>query len=443
MLKFERRYRAEFTIGSKSDTGQFVPEETVIIEYPFTCQFSIDLGIYTSSNSAQFQFINLPKEVQAKLWLDIFNRGKKYINMVFYAGYGDNLAACFYGILTFCTSQRASGSVDFVTEMTANNTIELARYGFLNRTYTQGTRLYEILKAVVQESNLKLGYVTPELDVEIPRDKTFIGQTLDLLGREYGGYEIYIDNDQLNILGENDVVPGEIMVITDDSGLLGSPRRANAYTEVDLLFEPQLKAGQAIELMSKSMPQFNRAYKIVQIKHTGIISPVVCGKLTTTAILTMFEEEPRPLDKPKVATYNGKATNGIWQKPVNGVVSSPFGKRAQPTKGASTNHKGMDIAAPINTPVFSPANGLVIFAGWQGGYGKTIEIDNGYINNKKVSSLFGHLNSWIVQNNQAVTKGDLIGYVGSTGVSTGSHLHFEVKEDGKQVNPTIYIGNYG
>lgn len=443
MLKFERRYRAEFTIGSKNEVGQFVPEETIVIEYPFTCQFSINLGIYTSSNFAKFQFYNLPKEVQAKLWLDIFNRGKKYINIVFYAGYGENLVACFYGLLTFCTSQRASGSVDFITEMSATNTIELARYGFLNRTYTQGTRLYEILNAVAQESNLKLGYVTPELDIKLPRDKTFIGQTLDLLGREYGGYEIFIENNQLNILGETDVIPGEIMVITDESGLLGSPRRANAYTEVDTLFEPQLKPGQAIELLSQSMPQFNRAYKIVEIKHSGIISPVTSGKLTTTVILTMFEKNPNLLAKPQIATYNGKSTNGIWQKPVNGVVSSPFGKRKQPIKGASSNHKGMDIAAPLNTPVYAPANGLVIFAGWQGGYGKTIEIDNGIINEKRVSSLYGHLNSWIVQNNQTVSKGEIIGYVGSTGNSDGFHLHFEVKEDGKQVNPIIYIGNYG
>lgn len=443
MLKFERRYRAEFVIGKRDNGGNRTPEETIIIEYPTTCQLNIDIGIYGSSNNAQFQFYNLPKDVQAKLWLDLFNIGTKYIEVIFYAGYGDNLVATFYGYLQQCTSYRASHSVDFITEMSANNAAEFGRYGFINRTYTKGTTLKEILDSVSRETGVKVGYLSPEVNKPIPRDKTFIGQTMDLLGREYGGYNIFINNNELNILGDNDVIPGEILAITDSSGLLGSPRRANVYTEIDMLFEPQLKAGQAVELLSQSMPQFNRAYKVIKLTHSGIISPVQSGNLTTHAVLSMVEGELKELKKEKQTTYKGSATTGIWQKPVDGIVSSPFGKRTQPTKGASTNHKGMDIAAPLGTPVYSPANGLVIFAGWQGGYGQTIEIDNGVINGKRISSLYGHLSSWVVSNNQVVNKGEVIGYVGSTGVSTGSHLHFEVKENGKQVNPTIYIGNYG
>ena len=102
----------------------------------------------------------------------------------------------------------------------------------------------------------------------------------------------------------------------------------------------------------------------------------------------------------------------------------------------------MDIAAPLGTPITAPANGRVITVGTKGGYGKLVEIDNGIINNVKVSSRYGHMQNYIVAPNQVVNQGQIIGYVGSTGISTGPHLHFEVRENGVAVNPTKYIGNY-
>ena len=224
---------------------------------------------------------------------------------------------------------------------------------------------------------------------------------------------------------------------------MGSPRRANVYTEIEMVFEPQLVAGQAVEVLSESMPNFNRAYKVIKIQHSGVISPRVSRKLTTRATLTMADEKLRELKKTKDLAYTGKATNGIWEKPVEGIISSPFGLRMHPIEKKEKFHSGMDIAAPLDTPVYAPANGLVIFSGWNGGYGKAIELDNGEINGKRVSSLFGHLNNWIVESGQTVNKGEIIGYVGNSGNSTGSHLHFGVRENGKPVNPTIYIGNYG
>lgn len=443
MLKFERRYRAEFIIGNIDENGVETPEEAFIIEYPFTCQFTIDLGIYSSSNRASFQFFNLSKDIQAKMWLDIFNYGKKYVDISFYAGYKENLVLCFSGRALQCSSYRNSGDVNFITELSAINAVDFFRFGYLNKTFTQGTTFEEIIANVLAETGIKPGYITPEINVPIPRDKTFIGQTIDLLGREYGGYNIFVNNNELNIIGDNDVIPGEILVITDSSGLLGSPIRANVYTEIEMVFEPQLVAGQAVEVLSESMPNFNRAYKVIKIRHSGVISPRVSGKLTTRATLTMADEKLRELKKTKDLAYTGKATNGIWEKPVEGIISSPFGLRMHPIEKKEKFHSGMDIAAPLDTPVYAPANGLVIFSGWNGGYGKAIELDNGEINGKRVSSLFGHLNNWIVESGQTVNKGEIIGYVGNSGNSTGSHLHFGVRENGKPVNPTIYIGNYG
>lgn len=137
-----------------------------------------------------------------------------------------------------------------------------------------------------------------------------------------------------------------------------------------------------------------------------------------------------------------KATVGKWAKPVKGVVTSVFGRRSRPTKGASSNHKGMDIGAKSMTPVYAPADGKITTSGRVGGYGNAIYMDNGNINGVNVTSRYGHLSKSVVRAGQTVKKGQLIGYVGSTGVSTGPHLHFEVRENGTAVNPTKYIGNY-
>lgn len=102
-------------------------------------------------------------------------------------------------------------------------------------------------------------------------------------------------------------------------------------------------------------------------------------------------------------------------------------------------HTGLDLAKPRNTPVKAADSGRVIQAGWRGGYGKVVMINHGNKNGKNIVSLYAHLNSWHVSKGQSVTKGQVIGKVGSTGYSTGPHLHFEVRENGRPVNPKKYL----
>ena len=444
MLKLQRNYRAEISIGAwDTQTGERVITEELAISYPITCQLLTDVGSYTTSNTGVFQFINLAERTRSKLWLDVYERGKKWIHIKMYAGYNQTMPLIYEGEVTFCLSSRPGGSTEWITEMQTINNGDFFKYGYLNATFTKGTTIQDILDLALEKyPNLKPGYITPDIQ-PLPRNKTFIGQTWDILGRDYGGYDVFIDQyGNFNILGDNDVVPGEIQVISDSTGLLGTPRRANVFVEIDTLFEPQLRTGQAISLISKMMPQFNQAYKIINVKHQGIISPVQSGKLITSVTLSTCSETPRVLEKSTATTYTGNTTTGIWQKPVQGVVSSPYGKREAPTAGASTNHKGIDIAANNDTPVYAPANGRITFCNYYGGYGKCIQMDNGTINGKKVTSLYGHLNTILVSYNQNVSQGQQIGAVGSTGKSTGPHLHFEILENGTNVNPINYIGSY-
>lgn len=444
MLKFGRNFKAIFTIGHR-DTNDFqkmIDDEVITVAFPFSCNFQIDTGIYSTSNSGQFQFYNLSKPIQQKIWLDLYESGKKYVKIDFYAGYNNTMPLIFSGYVLECTSTRESGSPDWVTNVSAFNAGDFFKYGFINATFTQGTTLADIVRMATSGTEVTPGYLTDEIK-PIKRDETFIGQTMDLLTRKFAGYNVYINNNELNIIGENDVVPGDVEVITDETGLLGSPRRANLFLEIDVLFSPQLRVGQAISLLSESMPEFNRAYQIVNIKHQGIISPTVSGKTISKITLSQFASDLskiKEVKKVQETTYQAPAKNPQWQKPVQYTrVSDKYGWRIHPIKKTKIFHHGIDLAAPKNTPVYAATDGKVIFSGWNGGYGKYIKLDHGKVNNVVLTSGYGHLNEILVSNGTSVTKGQIIGRVGSTGLSTGPHLHFEIKENNNSVNPNKYI----
>jgi murein DD-endopeptidase MepM/ murein hydrolase activator NlpD len=122
---------------------------------------------------------------------------------------------------------------------------------------------------------------------------------------------------------------------------------------------------------------------------------------------------------------------GSFSWPVTGTITSPFGWRSNPFGGGPEFHQGLDIAAPTGTTVTAAAGGTVIMAQWYGGYGNYILIDHG----GGYSTGYGHLSAIYVSTGQSVQRGQAIGAVGSTGQSTGPHLHFEVRIAGKPVDP--------
>jgi len=128
----------------------------------------------------------------------------------------------------------------------------------------------------------------------------------------------------------------------------------------------------------------------------------------------------------------GDYGGGAMAWPVWGPVTSEFGYRYHPISGRYSMHTGIDIGAPSGTPVHAAADGIVYFAGWNsGGYGNLIMIDNG----SGIVTMYAHLSGFASGTNQIVYRGDIIGYVGSTGNSTGPHLHFEVRVSGTPQNP--------
>ncbi|MGE5587894.1 MAG: murein hydrolase activator EnvC family protein [Clostridia bacterium] len=126
---------------------------------------------------------------------------------------------------------------------------------------------------------------------------------------------------------------------------------------------------------------------------------------------------------------------GKFVMPVTGRISSDFGMRFHPILKKSRFHSGMDIAVPTGTLVRAAADGVVIYSGWVSGYGYTVIIDHG----GGLSTLYGHNSSLLVKGGQSVLQGDRIAKSGSTGLSTGPHVHFEVRDNGTPVNPWQWL----
>lgn len=144
----------------------------------------------------------------------------------------------------------------------------------------------------------------------------------------------------------------------------------------------------------------------------------------------------------KIQSSGSSSTNSVyiggelaWPTPSTSYITSPFGYRIHPIYGYRKYHTGIDIGASYGSNIVAANSGTVILSGWNGGYGKCIVVDHG----GGVSTLYAHCSSLNVGYGQTVTRGQSIAAVGSTGASTGPHLHFEVRVNGEYKNPLNYV----
>lgn len=155
------------------------------------------------------------------------------------------------------------------------------------------------------------------------------------------------------------------------------------------------------------------------------VRSVVAG----SGLMVSFSASQLPRGKPVSGDFVGTMPSHL---PVSSArLTSGFGLRRHPLSGELRQHSGVDLAAPAGTPVFSTVNGVVAKAGWAGGYGLLITV----VDSNGVQTRYGHLSGIAVTEGQLVSAGEVVGYVGSTGNSTGPHLHYEVRVNGVAVNP--------
>jgi len=149
---------------------------------------------------------------------------------------------------------------------------------------------------------------------------------------------------------------------------------------------------------------------------------------------TLFQSWKK-MDGPGIGTGIGAIAIPSVQPVQQLRFTSNFGIRSDPFQGNARMHAGVDIPGPVGTPIYATADGIVSHADRQGGYGNLVEINHG----KGIATRYGHLSRILVSDGARVTRGQLIALMGSTGRSTGPHLHYEVRMDGHAVNPVPFL----
>ena len=148
--------------------------------------------------------------------------------------------------------------------------------------------------------------------------------------------------------------------------------------------------------------------------------------------VTLLIQRRLGTQRPGTLAYRG---TGQMIYPSNGEITSSFGWRLHPILGYERFHTGIDFGADYGTTIYAADNGTVIFSGWYGGYGNAVIIDHG----NGITTLYGHSSELLVAEGQAVKRGEAIATVGSTGLSTGPHLHFEVRQNGEPIDPMGFL----
>ncbi len=155
------------------------------------------------------------------------------------------------------------------------------------------------------------------------------------------------------------------------------------------------------------------------------------------ALSTLIQQKIAAAEAAKTANRKGAIISGtgIFTFPSDASTSSPFGWRVHPILGYRRFHAGLDFAASYGSTIRAADSGTVIMAGWYGGYGNAVIINHG----KNITTLYGHSSQLYVKEGQTVQRGQPIAAVGSTGLSTGPHLHFEVRRDGTPIDPASFL----
>ena len=253
-------------------------------------------------------------------------------------------------------------------------------------------------------------------------------------------------------LEEEKLALEQTKITLDEAQIALEAKRVEASRLLEELVARGMEYEEMVARSKEAQAQLMQSIAITQVQYNNALYQewLATSIPPTTVPLPPSQTTPTEATEPKETVPGGntgssgevsvpEVTEPVdegWKVPIDYIANtSPFGDRERPTEGASTNHKGVDLAAPENTPITAARGGTVIAATYNpsSGYYVQIEHDNGY------RSVYMHMNYFDVQVGQKVSQGETIGYCGSTGVSTGSHLHFGISQNGVYKNPADYI----
>lgn len=206
------------------------------------------------------------------------------------------------------------------------------------------------------------------------------------------------------------------------------------YTKSSLEYQNN-KMKYTLKLMNREKRSIKTAINVSE----NLINKLRTDRATYEAAQRELSKQSKHIERKLRTSSSKNQVSSKFIKPVAGVISSPFGWRRHPIFRSRSFHTGVDIAGRNRSRIRASNSGKVIHSGWYGGYGKVVIINHGKYKGKGTSSLYAHLSKTIVKVGQTVKKGQTIGYEGTTGYSTGPHLHFEIRFNGKPSNPMNLI----
>jgi len=251
-------------------------------------------------------------------------------------------------------------------------------------------------------------------------------------------FELIISSEDINSLMDNIYYQN---VVTKSDKLSLYNVRKNARRIAQIRYQQEMEKRR----LANSIQDMNSKQQAIQIaigRNEELIRKLRTDRLTyerTERELAKQSKNLTGMINRQTSSSNTMKVVGGFIKPIAGPITSPYGWRVHPIFKSRTFHSGVDIGGPFNGAVQASNAGKVIYVGWYGGYGKVVIIDHGLYNGAKITTLYAHLNSWNVSVGQYVSRGQVIAREGTTGYSTGPHVHFEVRVNGQTKNPLSYI----
>ncbi|MBQ2175351.1 MAG: DUF882 domain-containing protein [Alphaproteobacteria bacterium] len=271
--KFQCHYK--LILQWPEDNGQL---GQAIVTDPITINFDIKKELFQSTNTAKITIYNLDGGTRESIYQDrLLFETTRQKSVTLLAGYGNTLTLCLFGHIQQCYSERVG--TDMVTTIDVIDPDILTQYTSV--TFEAGTTFREAIDYLTSQfPDLKQGEVG-NFEGEFKTPTVFDGNSFNAINELTGGHT-YIDNGVLNSLNDNEVLSNYgAYLIQSDTGLLGTPKRYEAVLEIEMLFEPDIRLGQMVEIVSETQSRFSGQYKVVGLNHNCTISGATGGTRTT------------------------------------------------------------------------------------------------------------------------------------------------------------------
>lgn len=291
MEKFNRVYSLKIEVDDGVNTSplreEFRANKNIEITLPYTVEFEISRQNLSSAQTGSFRVFGLGEHIRNAIQKDIF-QFTQLRAIQFRAGYdspsGKFMPIVFNGTVKTAYSWREGTT--WITEIEAYDGGWQMANGFnVSLNQAPGATAAQTIAQLSRLLPYQAGNpIVGSFPTTNKRGEVLFGNIWDLILQKSNGLAV-IDNGQVKALNFQEVIQGEIPIITSETGLLGSPKRTTSTLEFEMIFEPRLTLGQVVELQSKTNPRFNRKWKIIGFEHRGTISPSVAGDCITSVRL--------------------------------------------------------------------------------------------------------------------------------------------------------------